>query len=843
MRTLLLALLFFINITYADNLVNEKAKKNLEKVSLQLHWKYQFQFAGFIAAKEKGFYRDVGLDVELKEYNFGMNIIDAVVSGKSTYGIYNSNILISYLQNSSIKLISSYFKRSALVLITSPDIISAKDLIGKSIMAGTRADFDLNFKSLFKNQNIDIDSLNLIKHTYNIDDFVLGKVDAMTAFISDQPYKLDKEGVSYNIINPSDFGTFNLQLELFTSNTEVLEHPQRVKNFKEASTRGWNYALSHKDEIIKLIYDKYSKGISIDSLKNESEEIDKLILPKTYDIGSIDKNFLHRQFEMFKTIYNVGDDIVLNNFIHAADKNNINLSKKEMDFLNLSKSVKVCIHPNLYPIDGYQNLKQVGIMGDIYREISLKTGIEFIAIPTSDYKDLRNKIANKECEIASILPINNTHSNMKTTKPFISSYFSLISNLDKSFVQNPIELKGKKLLVELKEYKQLLLNSYPYLSIEVQNSKNKMIKTLLNNDVFAIVAINESSDYLIDKYGYGKLKTNGFLLKEDSIKAGIGIQKDEVILGSIIQKTLDSIPPSKIESIAKDWRLIRHTKIIDYSLVWKILIVVSIVLSIMIYYQRKLKNTNKKLALTIEELIQKDEILTIQSKQAVMGEMISMIAHQWRQPLSTITLQISNLQIKKMLGKEIDDDYHDKTLEEISNSIIYLSETIDDFQTYFHPDKITVKIEIHELIQKVITFATPRVKSNKISINMYENENIFIKTYANELIQVLINILNNAIDALESVKRDNKFVNLYVKSSNNRVLIYIEDNASGISDENLKKLFEPYFSTKGKNGTGLGLYMSHMIIQKQFDGDIRVQTSSDGTIFIVEIPINIVKRQ
>jgi len=129
--------------------------QDLQKISLQLNWKYQFEFAGFIAAKEKGFYEEVGLDVELKEYNFGMDVENEIITGNSNYGIYNSNLLQSYLQNKPIKLMASFFKRSAIVIITKPNIKSLYDLKGKTIMAGSRDDFNSNFKYIFDEENID----------------------------------------------------------------------------------------------------------------------------------------------------------------------------------------------------------------------------------------------------------------------------------------------------------------------------------------------------------------------------------------------------------------------------------------------------------------------------------------------------------------------------------------------------------------------------------------------------------------------------------------------------------------------------------------------------------------
>jgi len=241
----------------------------------------------------------------------------------------------------------------------------------------------------------------------------------------------------------------------------------------------------------------------------------------------------------------------------------------------------------------------------------------------------------------------------------------------------------------------------------------------------------------------------------------------------------------------------------------------------------------------LEELRSKDQILEAQSKQAVMGEMISMIAHQWRQPLSTITLQIANLQFKKLLGQERNKNDIDEALNNISDTIVYLSDTIDDFQTYFHPDKEMQTIEIHDLLQRALNFVVSRVSDRGIKISLNRSGGIEVKTYINELVQVVLNILNNAIDAHNEVKKKEPFINIDAKKMGDRVFIYIEDNAGGINGENLPHLFEPYFSTKGKNGTGLGLYMSQMIIEKQFGGEISVETSKEGSLFIVKIPKNI----
>ena len=835
-------------------------KVDLEKITLQLHWKYQFEFAGFIAAKEKGFYKDVGLDVTLKEYQFGTDIEDDILSGKSEYGIYNSLSLLEYLRGKDLVLVSSYFKRAALVLVTSPDIKSPKDLIGKKIMASTKEDFILNYKPYFDNYNVDIDDVILVPHSYDIKEFARGSVSAMTAFVSNELYKLDDAGISYNVLDPSDENLYVLQLELITSKEEATKHPKRVMAFKEASLKGWEYALSHKEELAAVIYNKYSKKYPKKQIIDESKGVERLILPYIYNIGSIDKNFLQKQLSLFKKDYNINNDKKLDPFIFKdLKKKDLHLTKKEKEFLKNRPEIPICLRYDKFPIDGSQNGEMIGIMADIYKKISEETSLKFKAIESESTENLFDNVKESKCQILSVLATNSKKfSNIKPTAPFSSVYFTLISTLDKSFISNPLLLKDKILLTQKKIFKEHLLEVYPYLKIEIEPNKHKMMKKLLDEEVYAVFTIDEQVDYLIEDYGYGKVKINGFLAQDTPFEISIGVNTANPTLYSIIQKSLNTISPDEISNIMNSWKMTRYHRIVDYTMVYVILSVTALLLLIMYYFNRKQKHFNKELeilvhkktralreineyleetvAQKVDELIKKDEILTVQSKQAVMGEMISMIAHQWRQPLNMVTLGISNLQIKQMLHQKIEDDVLNKTLDDINETIGYLSQTVDDFKTYFHPDKKTDLVKIDDLLNKAINFVLPRVKSHGLLIEITKSSTIELKVYSNELIQVLLNILNNAIDAYESNNIKSKNIELYAVEKENNVLIFIKDEAGGISEENLSKLFEPYFSTKGKNGTGLGLYMSQMIIEKQFNGKILVEVEKNKTTFIVQIP-------
>ena len=859
MKSLGVVVFFFIFVTSLNAHESVLHVHKPVKVSLQLPWKYQFEFAGFIAAKEKGFYRNAGLDVTLKEYQEGMDVIEEVLSHRADFGLYNSSVLLEYLKGKPLVLLSSFFKRSALVLLTQPSIKSVKDLKGKSIVISERNDFELNFKPYFNGYGMDLNEMKIVHSSSKIDDFVHGRVDAIAAFISKEPYELDKMKKKYNILNPSDENIFVLQEELFSTEDTVQKKKKVVDAFKQASIKGWKYALSHKEEIAAIIHNKYAPNISLEALNYEAEALNKLILPFIYDIGAIDENFLHKLSESFEEQFKLEKKRTLEDFLILKEENSLDLTPQEKKYIQEHPKIPVCINYDFFPIDAYQNNVHTGIMADVYTIISKKTGLEFIPVASNSEANLKQNLEEKKCKLLSVVATNNVNfKTIKPTSPLSSTSFTLLSRLENSFVDNPLALKGKILLVQKESFKDYLNYLYPYLNIELEEDKNQMVSKVLDGRAYGIVAIDEQADYFIDKYGYGKLKINAFLAKEHLLHGSIGVQKDEPVLYGIMQKVIKTFPKDKIERIENKWSLTRYHERIDYSLVWIVIGVVSVILLIMFYYQRKLKGFNKILEQRVaqktkelqkantllkervekkaQELIQKDKILTSQSRQAVMGEMISMIAHQWRQPLNTITLQVSSLQLKYMMGQEISKEEVLQTLEDISDSIVYLSETIDDFKTYFHPDKVPEDIELESLLQRSMKFVLPRIKSKKIKIFKECDKELHMYGYKNELIQVLLNILNNAVDAYENRNFDDKIIKITCKLEGKNVKISISDRAGGIRDEYLPKLFEPYFSTKGKNGTGLGLYMSKMIIEKQFGGTIDVKSSVFGTTFTIIIP-------
>jgi len=247
------------------------------------------------------------------------------------------------------------------------------------------------------------------------------------------------------------------------------------------------------------------------------------------------------------------------------------------------------------------------------------------------------------------------------------------------------------------------------------------------------------------------------------------------------------------------------------------------------------KNLEHRVAKEVQNNREKDRQLLHQSRLAQMGEMISMIAHQWRQPLAAISSTSSAINIKAQLGTTTDQFLIENT-ENISQYTNHLSDTIDDFRNFFKSNKEIQQTSFSELINSVKGIIKISIDNKKIELIEELNCDDKFQTYSNEIKQVILNLIKNAEDILVDKKIKDPYIKIETSKEDDTLLLKVSDNGGGIPLDIIDKIFDPYFSTKTKkDGTGLGLYMSKTIIEDHCGGELLVDNNKNGAIFTIKL--------
>jgi len=821
--------------------------KNLEKVSVQLQWLDQFQFAGYYVAKEKGFYENVGLDVTIKKHSPDINIVQEVISKRATFGIGHSSLIQEKSRGADIVLLSAIFQSSPSVIIArkDSDIKKIQDFKGKKIMTFPELSSDVSVLAMEYKYGIKPSDMIEEKHSYDVNDLIQKHTDLMVAYISNEPFLMKKKGYGVKIFDPKDYGFDFYSDILFTSTDEVKNHTQRVVNFKNATLKGWEYAFTHIDEAVEIILQKYNtQHKSKEALVYEAKELRKLAYYRTQNLGVIDWYKIQSTYDIYNVLHLLKNPIDLDTFIFHMDKNKIILTHKEKEYLNKKKTLSVCVNKNRLPYEAVANGKFIGISADFLKFYAKKISIPIKIITVNDQREMLKLLHNQTCDIkpifATFKQINIPYT---STKAIFSDSISLVTRIEQPFIYNLDFLDSKKILV-LKGFKRLikyLRDGYPNLLIKEIQDKNKAFEMVKNKKAFGFIGTSLVSSRAIQQKYSTELKiVNSFKI----FNISLGVNKSEPLLLDILNKAITKTTQTKKNQILNRWISTVVEKSIDYSYAWKITVIFLIILLAIMYFyhkQKKLKDKLKLLNNTLEKRVKKEvqnnklqyQQMLNQSRLAQMGEMISMIAHQWRQPLAAISATTSNLKFKIVVD-DVDKDVFNKEIGLIEDYSLHLSNTIDDFRGFFKDGKTKELTTLEDIVLGTLKIAQPAVENKNIEIRTQFKCNKPLKLYPNEIKQVVLNLIKNAEDVL--IEKDVKNPQIVIETlyENNQKILRVKDNGGGVPEKILEKIFDPYFSTKKeKDGTGLGLYMSKTIVQEHCKGSLHVNNDEHGAIFTI----------
>ena len=256
----------------------------LDRVTLQLKWLHQFQFAGYYAALEKGFYREAGLDVQIREGGPNVDVIEDVVAGRADFGVGTSGALIARARGKEVVVLSAVFQHSpAILLVPRRAGVSSIFALQDRLLMDTPGSEDI--AAMLKLAGVDYAKMPRVKHNGDPLDLVSGKADAMVAYSTNEPFVLEQLGVPYLAFSPRGSGIDFYSDNLVTSEKQIKTHPKRVADFRAASLRGWQYALSHKEEIVDLILRRYSQAKNREALLFEANQTEVLVQPGLIELG------------------------------------------------------------------------------------------------------------------------------------------------------------------------------------------------------------------------------------------------------------------------------------------------------------------------------------------------------------------------------------------------------------------------------------------------------------------------------------------------------------------------------------------------------------------------------
>jgi len=629
----------------------------MQKVSIELKWKHQFQFAGYYIAKEKGFYEEAGLDVEIREFKDGTNVIEDVLNSKSTFGVSYPNIILEKSAEKEIVLLYALYQSSPHVLVSlkSSHIETIKDFKNKKIMINKSAIQTASIISMLISRGVNLESLKVVTPSYDINSLIDSEVDITTAYRSNELYQLDKKHIPYNIWDPKDYG-FDLYDDiLFTSQKELKEHPKEVEAFREASLRGFEYAFSHIDETVKLILKKYnSLHKTKDALIYEAKILKKLAYQDTNKLGKIDKNKIQRIYDLYNIMGMTKYKIDLNSFIYKPLNIPV-LTQQEIKYLKNKKRIKMCIDPNWMPFEKIKNGKHIGLSSDYFKLFQKFIDIEIELIKTKTWEQSLEFAQERKCDILSLaMETQERKKYLRLTDPYLKIPLVLATKPDTPFIADFTVLENKKVAIPKGyTFAEILKNKYPKIDVvKVKNIDDGLTK-VIHGEVYGYLGTLASIGYAFQNRFTGELKIAGKF--DGTLELGIGVRDDDVMLFNILQKAIKSVDKKTQQSILNNWLSIKYEKGIDYSLVWKTIALFIIILIVIFYFYmklNKLKNKIEKQKDEIELLALTDYMTKLYNRRyfTQISEHLLHLAKRANKPLCIIMMDIDDF-------KKINDTY------------------------------------------------------------------------------------------------------------------------------------------------------------------------------------------
>ena len=726
-----------------------------ERITLYLDWINQFQFAGYYMAKEKGYYDKLGIDLEIVEYSNNHNVVNKVIENSSNYGIGKSSLIIDKFEGKNVILLSSFFQNSPLVLITlkSSNIKTPKDLINKKVMITQDAKDAIAIKAMIVSQGMKMDELNIQDHSFDINDLINGKTDAMACYLSNEPLKLKEKNIKYNIINPYDFGFDFYEGILFTSQKELNENPIRVQNFNQASIQGWEYAFNNIEESAKVIYEKYnSQNKTLKELIYEGNSLKKLSKIDENLLGNIDYQIIE-EIKRFYTLLGLNSN---NKLFDTKDvifnKNDVLINEEEKKYLE-DNSFALLVQNNKIPFSFKTTNELVGAELDFWDLISKKLSKSFNIeeiIQTEFINIFSDSIKGK-----FIYSFEESPSDKHVySDPIIKIPVSIATKNNVNFINDLSSLKNIKIGI-LKDLKliDLLKNDYPNIEFEEINSIKQGINKLKADEIFGLI----DNFYTLSHSITSELKINNSLKYEIGMRLEVEKKNEKFI--HLINKIANTLTQKEKNDILNSYQLISYQQNFDISYLIQYIIPLIILLIILIFLNFKLKKevkVRKETEIKLSKFANKDSLTNIYNRRKIeeLCENEIKRSERYNYNLSLIFFDLNDFKlINDLTGHHKGDDVLIKIADTVSQNI-----RSSDYFGRWGGDEFLIVLPHTDLVQAEKIIKVLESKINQIDFDLKKD---LILTCSFGLCQYEVNdtldsLLKKADASMYAVKNEYK---------------------------------------------------------------------------------------
>jgi diguanylate cyclase (GGDEF)-like protein/PAS domain S-box-containing protein len=577
-----------------------ESAQDVEKVSLQLKWLHSFQFAGYYAAKEQGFYAQENLDVEIRESVAGISTVEQVLNGEAQYGVADTALLQERLSGKPVVVLASIFQHNPLVLVTlkKSGIVSPYELPGKRVMNNPGNDAPL--LAMYYETGVDSNKIVQVENTFDLNDLITGKVDAFSAYLTDQIDELTRQGVEFNIIDPRNYGVDFLGDNLFTTEQEITQHSERTQRFLRASLKGWDYALKHPEEIIQLILKKYNakQRLSEAHLRFEATETAKMILPDSIPLGSTDVKRFQRIADTYQRLGLVSSIERLQGFIYGQAQQNHqdDFSLAERAWLRAHPVLRVGVHTDFAPFEWLDDKgNYVGLSADYIALVADYLGVKIEVVTGKDWSEVLNQAKNGEIELlANVTPTPERQQYLNFSEPYSNYPIVIIDNGKGAYVRDLQQLSGKQVVIVVGYFlEELLKHDHPELQQVRAKNVQDALKRLNNGEADAYVGDAVSANYVIKTEGLLNLRFTGET--EYRIKSSMATGKNNPELLSLLNKALASVPAVEQNRIQSRWLSLQaEQQLIDLKNLVKYGAIVLLIIIVIIYWNLRLRRAVQK---------------------------------------------------------------------------------------------------------------------------------------------------------------------------------------------------------------------------------------------------------